>query len=120
MKKIMSLIILSIFAVWLFNYTYATSTNLDKKLYKETIISSHIIRTQYSDWKKILKNIEQAFLKYRYDRDIEKATRLQNILKERIYNLSMKKSLTRNERKMLAIYKNMYYRTVLLLDYWLK
>lgn len=120
MKKILSyLIIISIIVISFNNYSFA-SNNLDKKLYKETIISSYILKTQYSDWKRIISKIEKLFIKYRYEKDKKSATELQKVLKEKIYKLSIKKSLSRSERKMLAIYKNMYYRTVLLLDYWLK
>ena len=119
MRKTTILIVSMIFALLFISSTYA-STNLEKKLYKETILSSNKLKLEYPNGKLLVKKISDVFIKYRSSKDKVAVQKLQNILEPKIVKLNNKINLTRNERKLLNLYNNIYYRTILLLDYQLK
>ncbi len=118
MKKISLLFISIIISSIIFSWVYAI--DLEKKLYKDTILSANKIELEYKNWKDLNKKIEKIFIKYRYEKNIKTVLNLQNILKQQILKINSKSNLTRNDKKVLNLYNNIYYRTILLLDYQLK
>jgi len=60
------------------------------------------------------------FIKLRGDKNKTKLREIKTILKEKIIVLYNKKDKSFLEKRKLNMYNNMYYRTVLLLDYNLK
>lgn len=115
MKKIFLYIFCILMVITINNNTYAN--NFEKKLYKEAILTTNKIVEDYKNWKNINSKIEYIFLEYRYNKDKDPAQKLQNLLKPKIIELNIKNILSRNERKTLNLYNNLYYRTVLLIDY---
>ena len=116
MKKILLLI-----TSLLISFSFSNSTNaisLDHKLYREVTITNIQIEKDY--WKEVKEKIVTIFKKYRYNKDIETLNKLEVLLKERIQDLNNKSILSRTERKTLNLYNNLYYRTILLLNYNLK
>lgn len=118
--KIMKKIFLSIVLVISLLSPLFTSANkdsyLEKKLYKNTIISQLKISKDY--WKKYNEKISKIFIKFRYEKDTETLNKLKDILKSKISEmLQRKNSLNYAERKKLNLYQNLYYRTILLIDY---
>jgi hypothetical protein len=119
MRKTTLLIISLIFTLVFISSTFA-SINLEKRLYKETILSSNKIKAEYTNGRELIKRISNIFIKYRSDKDKVSVQKLQNTLKPKIVALNNKTNLTRNDRKLLNLYNNLYFRTVLLLDYQFK
>ena len=115
MKKIALLIIALLFSSIIFTWVFANETSA--KLYKDTILSTNKIKTDYSNGKDLVKKIEKAFNKYRYDKDRAKAQNLQNIVKKGIDKMMSQKYLTSDDKRKLNLYNNIYYRTLLLLNY---
>ncbi|MDD2870579.1 MAG: hypothetical protein PHS49_01190 [Candidatus Gracilibacteria bacterium] len=116
MKKTIFLIISIIIVTLFIGSTYA-AINLEKKLYKDTILSTNKIKQDYSNGEIMAKKISDIFKKYRYTRNVVAVQNLQNIVRAKIIVLNKKSVLTRNDRRLLNLYNNIYYRTVLLLDY---
>jgi CRISPR/Cas system CSM-associated protein Csm2 small subunit len=116
MKKILLLIISLLISFSFVNYTNAIS--LDHKLYREVTITNIQIEKDY--WKEVKEKIVTIFKKYRYEKNIETLSKLKKVLKDKIQTLNNKSILSRTERKTLNLYNNLYYRTILLLDYNLK
>ncbi|MDP2089998.1 MAG: hypothetical protein Q8K30_00240 [Candidatus Gracilibacteria bacterium] len=115
MKKIALLIISLLFSSIIF--TGVSAAESEAKLYKDAILSTNKIKTDYINGKDLVKKIEKAFNKFRYDKDRVKAQNIQNIVKKGIDKLNTKTNLTSDERKKLNLYNNIYYRTLLLLNY---
>ena len=118
MKKIIAILVTVILSLSVINWAYAWT--LERKLYKQVILSKTKIQKEYEDWKILVKKISDIFIEYRYNKDIETLEWLEIILKEKIIILNKKDVLSRSERKTLNIYYHIYYRTKLLLDYQLK
>lgn len=98
-------------------FTNANEDNyLERKLYKDVILTQFQISRDY--WKEYNEKITQIFINYRYLKDIETLNKLKEVLKPKISEmLERKNSLNYAERKKLNLYQNLYYRTILLLDY---
>lgn len=96
----------------------ANATSLEKKYYKQIIITKTKIKNDYSS----LYNdkIALIFAKYRYYKNVDTLTKLEVVLKDRILKLRSKNILTKSEDRQLNLYLNLFYRTKLLLDYQLK
>ncbi len=115
MKKIALLIIALLFSSIIF--TWVSAAESQAKLYKDAILSTNKVKTDYSNGKDLIKKIERAFNKFRYDRDRVKAQNIQNVVKKGIDKLMSQKYLTSDDKKKLNLYNNIYYRTLLLLNY---
>ncbi len=118
MKKIITIITSIIISLSIINTTNAD--NLDKKLYKAVIITKMDITKDYEEWETINNSIVKMFIKLRGDKNKTKLREIKTILKEKIIVLYNKKDKSFLEKRKLNMYNNMYYRTVLLLDYNLK
>lgn len=118
MKKTALLIVSLLFSTIIFNWVQANE--VERKLYKDAILSTNQIKTDYKNGNDLTKKIEKIFIKYRYTRDTVTVLNLQKVVKKNIDLLNAKTNLTSDERKKLNLFKNIYYRTVLLLDYQLK
>ena len=116
MKKIIALFNSIIISLSVINPTHAWT--IDRKLYKWVIVTKAQIEKDYSA--KYNDKIAQIFINFRYLKDKTTLNKLEVLLKERIQTLNSKEILSRNERKVLNLYNNLYYRTKLLLDYELK
>lgn len=116
MKKIISFVIVLI--VSLSSINTSNAFELESKLYKSVIISKLKIEKDYS--KEINEKIVSIFTKLRYKKDISTLERIEVLLKSKIRELNNKTILSAAERKKLNLYNNLYYRTVLLLNYNLK
>jgi len=118
MKNLRSVIVLFILSIFSISSVNALNTiNLEKALYKDAILSMNKITQDYQNWEEINRKIERIFILHRYNKDINAIKDLQNLLKSKIVELNSKTSLTRNDRILLNLYSNIFYRTVLLLNY---
>ncbi len=110
------LIILAVTVIISFMFiSSAKAGSLEKKLYKWVIVTKTKIKKDYSE--EVNSKIVNIFIKYRYLKDKKSLNKLEVILKEKIIKINSKKVLSRNDRKLLNLYNNIYYRTKLLLDY---
>lgn len=115
MKKLIAIFISIIISLSIIYPSDAAS--LEKKLYKATIVTKNKIAQDYKNWDSLNKKIAQIFIKYRYNKDKVGLNKLKLLVNKNITLLNNKKSLTVNERKKLNLFNNIYYRTMLLLDY---
>lgn len=115
MKKILVLIVSVLISFSIINISNANS--LEKKIYKKTILSKIQIEKDYTNGKEYNKKISEIFAKLRYEKNINTLWKLEILLKGKIIELNSKNILSKNERKKLNLYNNLYYRTILLLDY---
>lgn len=115
MKKLIAIFISIIISLSIIFTSDAAS--LEKKLYKATIVTKNKIAQDYVKWDLYNKKIAKIFAKFRLDRDKVGLNKLKVLVNKNITLLNNKKSLTVNERKKLNLFNNIYYRTVLLLDY---
>lgn len=113
MKKVILLILSLLISFSVINISNASS--LENKLYKSVIVSKIQIEKDYGS--AINKKIVSIFIKFRYKKDIKTLTKLATLLKEKIKNFNNISYLTKSDRKTLNLYNNLYYRTILLLDY---
>lgn len=118
MKKI-ALLIISLFYSFII-YNWVQADEVEKKLYKDTILSTTKIKNDYANGSVLVDKIGKIFMKYRYNQDRATVKNLQNLVKKNIDKLTAKETLTVDEKKKLNLFKNIYFRTVLLLDYQLK
>lgn len=118
MKKIIVLFI-SIFIS--FSITNTTNAwNIERKLYKQVIITKFKIKNDYRNGELYNKKIAEIFVKYRYNKDKITLNKLEVLLKNKIISLKSKSILSRAERIKLNLYYNLYFRSKLLLEYNLK
>ncbi len=125
MKKIIFTLSVLLFSLTSFTPTFADSTtNLypsmaDKpdakmyKLYKQVILTRHLIQEDYTDWIKINKRIEKYFISLYFKTD--RTNRLKDIEKK-MGDMIIKydnKNLNSKQIKALNIIKNLYYRAVI-------
>lgn len=116
MKKILTSLIIIALNFLIINQSSAE--NLENKLYKQVSITSKQVEKDY--WKKVNAKIVSQFVMYRYTKNITFLNKLEIALKSWIRSLNSKDILSRNEKKKLNFYNNLYYRSKLLLDYNLK
>lgn len=115
MKKLITIFVSIIISLSVIYPSDAAS--LEKKLYKATIVTKNKIAQDYAKWNLYNKKIAKIFAKFRLDKNKVELNKLKILLNKKITQLNDKKSLSRNDRKKLNLYNNLYYRTVLLLDY---
>jgi len=115
MKKLIAIFISIILSLSII-YT-SNAASLEKKLYKATIITKNKIAEDYIKWELYNKKIAKIFAKFRLDRDKVGLNKLKVLVNKNITILNNKKSLSGNDRKKLNLFNNIYYRTLLLLDY---
>lgn len=107
-----------IISVSIFQDTYAD--DLNKKLSKSIIVTKHQIEQDYENWKAYNQALETKFIEFRRYKKTATLNQLDRILKQYIQDAHEKTFLTESQRKKLNLYKNIYYRTILLRDYILK
>lgn len=115
MKKILVLIISIFISFSIVNQSIAWT--LEKKLYRDVIITKVKIAKDYKKWDLYNKKISEIFIKFRYEKDKVGLNKLETLLKEKILELNNKTVLSGAERKKLNLYNNIYYRAILLLRY---
>jgi len=118
MKKTLTIILSIIISLSFINTTNAD--NLDRKLYKAVVLSKLQITKDYEESNEINKSIVSMFVKLRYNKNKTKLREMKIILKEKIIELNTKNNKSFLEKRKLNMYNNIYYRTILLLDYNLK
>jgi len=98
------------------NFSHADE--IKNKLYKSTITTSFQIKKDYGT--KVNTKIVTIFKKFRYTKNTTTLNKLEIVLKKKIQQLNNKNLLKSKEKKKLNLYNNLYYRTLLLLNYNLK
>lgn len=117
MKKILTLILL-VFTIWTsFSFVNANKS-VENYLYKNIIITDHDIKNQF--WENILKYLNKEFAQLRLKKDKKKLVELQNRTKPIVEKLNNKNTLTRNEKALHLLAKNIFFRSKLLHDYLIK
>ena len=115
MKKILILILSIILSS--FYIIQATASNLEEKLYKNVIVTKNQIEKDYPNGKALNAKIAWIFIKYRWDKDKVNLEKLKDLLKGKIIKLENKNILRNNDKKLLNLYKNLFFRAALLTDY---
>lgn len=113
MKKIITLLVTIIISFSIINP--ANAGTLEKKLYKWVIVTKTQIEKDYNE--KYNEKITKIFIKFRYLKDKNTLSKLEILLKDKIIKFNSKEILSKNDKKILNLYNNLYYRTKLLLDY---
>jgi hypothetical protein len=116
MKNVIISIISIVMFFWIINQVNAWS--LEKKLYKQVIITKVQIKKDY--WDIVNLKIRDLFIQYRYLKNYKTINKLETLLKKEIIKLNTKRILYKSDKKKLNLYNNVYYRIRLLLDYQLK
>jgi len=115
MKKVIILIISIITSLSLL--LQVNASNLEEVLYKNVIVTKNQIEKDYTNGKALNTRIAEIFIKYRWDKDKINLEKLKDLLKWKIIILENKDRITNNEKKVLNLYKNLFFRAVLLTDY---
>lgn len=121
MKKIIVLFLIFftwIYWVWASN-TVKKASSEKLKIYKYAILSRSDIRDNIKDWEKIIDIIELSFNKIRKNKDVKKFESIKSKTWEIIKKYNNKKYLTIEERKLLYVSKNLFFRSYIeLINFW--
>lgn len=121
MKKIIVLFLIFftwIYWVWASN-TVKKASSEKLKIYKYAILSRSDIRDNMKDWEKIIDIIELSFNKIRKNKDVKKFESIKSKTWEIIKKYNNKKYLTIEERKLLYVSKNLFFRSYIeLINFW--
>ena len=115
MKTIKLLMISLICSLFIFKWINAESNNLKFKLYKQIALSSKQIINDY--WKKVNNKITKIFIKYRYTENKIILNKINKKLKKILSKIDKNAVLSRKQKKKINLFKNILYRSEVLLRY---
>ena len=118
MKKIITGIALG--TVLLSNSAFANSAEEEMKLYKAVTLSRAKIERDFYNWANYNRVINDYFNRLRINKDKRKSEELDSRLKKAMAEYSGKSYLTAEDDKIYNLILNIYYRNILLKDYFLK
>ena len=118
MKKIITGIALG--TVLLSNSAFANSAEEEMKLYKAVTLSRAKIERDFYNWANYNRVINDYFNRLRINKDKRKSEELDSRLKKAMAEYSGKSYLTAEDDRIYNLILNIYYRNILLKDYFLK
>ena len=118
MQKIIKLIsVLIIGSLFISNANAISNSELTQnKLTKEVAMTTSQLENDY--WDEVTKYLDDYFSNIRYFDDKESLEKIINVLEPIIANYSKKWALTLQEKKAENLFKNIYYRSQLILMYY--
>jgi len=119
-KNMKKIILISIF---LFSFMFVYSTNAEwvttkNKLFKEITLGNSKIQKDY--WNKYVKTLDLYFTKIRYYNNRNELLNLEKKLEPIIVKYNNKSNLSLKEQKQFNLIKNIYYRSKVLSNYYIK